>query len=166
MERRAIDGDLTHTAPLPLATMKLNTLSSINACSRDRTAGTECSTYRTPSPTICARRFAELRSRLEEISLIKPSRDAAFAEIDGAVADVDRVIRIFDALLRLAESTTGAPLRIRGRGRRGSRRDAVEFYAPAAELRKIDLCLLRRSVRVAGDPVLLAQALSNLIDIP
>jgi len=33
--------------------------------------------------------------------------DETYAEIDGAVADVDRVIRIFDALLRLAEIDAG-----------------------------------------------------------
>jgi len=34
--------------------------------------------------------LAELRSRLEELSLIRPSTDETYAEIDGAVADVDR----------------------------------------------------------------------------
>ena len=51
--------------------------------------------------------LAELRSRLEELALIRPSPETTFAEIDGAVADVDRVIRIFDALLRLAEIDAG-----------------------------------------------------------
>src|ERR1700680_2985444 len=51
--------------------------------------------------------LAELRSRLEELALIRPPAEATFAEIDGAVADVDRVIRIFDALLRLAEIDAG-----------------------------------------------------------
>ena len=51
--------------------------------------------------------LAELRSRLEEFSLIRPSTEETYAEIDGAVADVDRVIRIFDALLRLAEIDAG-----------------------------------------------------------
>jgi hypothetical protein len=38
---------------------------------------------------------------------MRPPPDATFGEIDGAVADVDRVIRIFDALLRLAEIDAG-----------------------------------------------------------
>ena len=51
--------------------------------------------------------LAELRSRLEELSLTKPSPEETFAEIEAAVADVDRVIRMFNALLRLAEIDSG-----------------------------------------------------------
>jgi signal transduction histidine kinase len=110
--------------------------------------------------------LAELRSRLEELALIRPPPEKTFAEIDGAVADVDRVIRIFDALLRLAEIDAGL--------RRSGfvtldlvdlAATAVEFYAPAAELKNIRLRLdAAASLEVSGDPVLLAQALSNLID--
>jgi signal transduction histidine kinase len=110
--------------------------------------------------------LAELRSRLEELALMRPAPEATFAEIDGAVADVDRVIRIFDALLRLAEIDAGL--------RRSGfvafdlvdlACTAVEFYAPAAELKNIRLQLhAEGSLKVSGDPVLLAQALSNLID--
>ena len=43
--------------------------------------------------------------------------------------------------------------------------NAVEFYAPAAELKNIHPAFRSAGpVRVLGDPVLLAQALSNLID--
>jgi signal transduction histidine kinase len=110
--------------------------------------------------------LAELRSRLEELALIRPPPEQTFAEIDGAVADVDRVIRIFDALLRLAEIDAGM--------RRSGfvtldiadlAANAVEFYAPAAELKNIDLAFISEGpVSVSGDPILLAQALSNLID--
>jgi signal transduction histidine kinase len=110
--------------------------------------------------------LAELRSRLEELSLIRPSTEETYAEIDGAVADVDRVIRIFDALLRLAEIDAGM--------RRSGfvsldvsdlAANAVEFYEPAAELKDIDLKVRSDGpLAVSGDPVLLAQALSNLID--
>ncbi len=82
------------------------------------------------------------------------------------MADVDRVIRIFDALLRLAEIDAGM--------RRSGfvaldvadlAANAVEFYEPAAELKGIDLKFRSDGpLRVSGDPVLLAQALSNLID--
>ena len=97
---------------------------------------------------------------------MRPSSDETFAEIDGAVADVDRVIRIFDALLRLAEIDAGM--------RRSGFvsvdiaelvSTAVEFYAPAAELKNISLNWHSDGpTSAAGDPVLLAQALSNLID--
>ncbi len=110
--------------------------------------------------------LAELRSRLEELSLIRPAAETAYAEIDGAVADVDRVIRIFDALLRLAEIDAG----MRRSGfvaldAADLAANAVEFYEPAAELKGIDLKFRSDGpLRVSGDPVLLAQALSNLID--
>jgi signal transduction histidine kinase len=79
---------------------------------------------------------------------------------------VDSVIRIFDALLRLAEIDAG--LRRSGfvaLDVADLAANAVEFYAPAAELKNIDLTFRSDGpVSVSGDPVLLAQALSNLID--
>jgi hypothetical protein len=110
--------------------------------------------------------LAELRSRLEELALMRPPPDVTFSEIDGAVADVDRVIRIFDALLRLAQIDAG--LRRSGfvtLDLAELAATAVEFYAPAAELRNIRLTLHAQApLQVSGDPVLIAQALSNLID--
>jgi len=110
--------------------------------------------------------LAELRSRLEELSLTRPAAPETFAEIDAAVADVDSVIRIFNALLRLAEIDTGM--------RRSEfvqvdvaevAAKAVEFYLPAAELKGVTLAFRERGpLAVSGDRVLLAQAVSNLID--
>ena len=110
--------------------------------------------------------LAELRSRLEELSLTRPAAEETFAEIDGAVADVDRVIRIFNALLRLAEIDTG----MRRSGfvpvsAADIARQAVDFYLPAAELKGISLAYRGNgSADISGDPVLLAQAVGNLID--
>jgi signal transduction histidine kinase len=110
--------------------------------------------------------LAELRSRLEELSVTKPGPDETFAEIEAAVADVDRVIGIFNALLRLAEIDTGA--------RRSGFVDvdpddlaakAVEFYLPAAELKGVALSFRGQAATIIrGDPVLLAQAIANLLD--
>lgn len=110
--------------------------------------------------------LTELRSRLEELSLTRPSLDETYSEIEAAVADVDRVIRIFNALLRLAEIDTGM--------RRSGfvpvdvtliSSEIVEFYLPAAELKDITLTLHSPGpTTIAGDPLLLAQAVSNLID--
>ncbi|HUI59208.1 MAG TPA: HAMP domain-containing sensor histidine kinase [Steroidobacteraceae bacterium] len=110
--------------------------------------------------------LAELRSRLEELSLTRPQPEEAFAEIDAAVADVDRVIGVFNALLRLAQIDAG----MRRSGFVGVdatelARQAVEFYLPAAELKGIALSFVGGGpARVSGDPVLLAQAVGNLID--
>jgi len=110
--------------------------------------------------------LAELRSRLEELSLTRPPLQETFAEIDAAVADVDGVIRIFNALLRLAEIDAGL--------RRSNFVEtdlgelvakAVEFYLPAAELKGLSLSLRDHGPTGARcDPVLLAQAINNLID--
>lgn len=110
--------------------------------------------------------LAELRSRLEILTLTRPSPTETFSEIEGAVADVDRVIGIFNALLRLAEIDTGTR-------RSGFVRvdvaavaaEMVEFYEPAAELKGVAFAFQTTGPAfIAGDPVLLAQAVSNLID--
>jgi hypothetical protein len=110
--------------------------------------------------------LAELRSRLEELSLTRPPAEEAFVEIDAALADVDGVIRIFNALLRLAEIDAGL--------RRSNFvatditeivAKAVEFYLPAAELKGLALSLRDPGpVWARCDPVLFAQAVNNLID--
>jgi signal transduction histidine kinase len=110
--------------------------------------------------------LAELRSRLEELSLTRPSDEETFAEVDGAVADVDRVIRIFNALLRLAEIDTG--MRRSGFVQVNANElaaEVVEFYSPAAEVKDVTLSFVSSGpVLVSGDPTLLAQAVGNLID--
>jgi signal transduction histidine kinase len=163
-----IHGDLKHRLPVARGDDELDTLArTINGMLEQieqlvrgvrNVSNSIAHDLRTP--------LAELRSRLEELALIRPAPETAFAEIDGAVADVDRVIRIFDALLRLAEIDAG--LRRSGfvaLDLAELAATAVEFYAPAAELKNIRLQLHAAApLEVSGDPVLLAQALSNLID--
>ncbi|WP_432239770.1 sensor histidine kinase [Herbaspirillum robiniae] len=110
--------------------------------------------------------LAELRSRLEELSLTRPDRERTYAEIEGAIGDVDRVIAIFNALLRLAEIDTGA--------RRSGFvptdvativDDVAEFYLPLAESRQRALSAGgQRPLFLRGDPLLLTQAIGNLVD--
>jgi signal transduction histidine kinase len=110
--------------------------------------------------------LAELRSRLEELSLTRPGPEQTFTEIDGAIADVDRVLGIFNALLRLAEIDTGA----RRSGfievdAAGIASEVAEFYQPVAELQGRTLSFASSGpLALAGDPLLLAQAIGNLID--
>ncbi|HEY3729664.1 MAG TPA: HAMP domain-containing sensor histidine kinase [Steroidobacteraceae bacterium] len=163
-----IQGDLSHRLPTHHSGDELNTLSqTINGMLVQieqlihgirNVSNSIAHDLRTP--------LAELRSRLEELSLTKPSSEQTFAEIDAAVADVDRVIRIFNALLRLAEIDSG----LRRSGfvavdMAEVAAAAVDFYQPAAELRGSVVALQSEAPAVIrGDPVMLAQALGNLID--
>ena len=110
--------------------------------------------------------LSELRARLEELSVSRPSDEETYAEIDAAINDVDRVMSIFNALLRLAEIDSGS--------RRGGFVDVdlarlgaevAEFYLPVAELKDIALSFVPTgNLTTVGDPVLLAQALGNLVE--
>ena len=110
--------------------------------------------------------LTELRARLEELSVTRPAPAETFQEIEVAVSDVDAVIRIFNALLRLAEIDAGM--------RRSAFVDidiakvaaqAVEFYLPAGELENLSFVFRDPGpVWVRGDSVLLAQAVNNLVD--
>jgi signal transduction histidine kinase len=163
-----VRGDWSHRLPAKAGSDELNTLSwTINGMLdqieqllhgvRD-VSNSIAHDLRTP--------LAELRSRLEELSLTRPGAEETFAEIDGAVVDVDRVILIFNALLRLAEIDTGmrrsgfVPLNAANIARQ-----AVDFYLPAAELEGVALSYRGTGAAdISGDPVLLAQAVGNLID--
>jgi signal transduction histidine kinase len=110
--------------------------------------------------------LTELRARLEEVSVTRPDPEQTFAEIEAAMADVDRVIAIFNALLRMAEIDTG--VRRAGFVEVDASRiaaEAAEFYHPVAELKGVALVFAPAGPqRLAGDPLLLAQAVGNLID--
>jgi signal transduction histidine kinase len=110
--------------------------------------------------------LSELRSHLEELIVTRPPPEQVWVGIDDAIVDVDRVIAIFNALLRMAELDTG----VRRAGFVDVDAGAVaieagEFYQPVAELQGVTLqCEAYGPLPLLGDPLLLAQALGNLID--
>jgi signal transduction histidine kinase len=110
--------------------------------------------------------LAELRARLEELSRICSGGGVTYDEVQKSVADIDRVIAVFNALLRLAEIDSG--LRRSGFRRvdlADLAREVAELYAPLTEEKGADFGVdAPRGLTVNGDPHLLAQAVGNLVD--
>jgi signal transduction histidine kinase len=110
--------------------------------------------------------LTELRGRLEALIRTQPPAEATFSEVGEAVNELDRIIAIFKALLRLAEIDSGARLA----GFREVRlceiaADVADLYGPLAEDKAIDLTWdVPDQLTVWGDPQLLAQAIGNLVD--
>lgn len=110
--------------------------------------------------------LAELRARLEGIIRDRPTRTAAFDEINHAVADIDRLIGIFNALLRLAEIDSG----MRRSGFRAVElaeitTEVAELYGPLIEEHGTGFSVeVPDGLAVSGDPFLLAEAVGNLVD--
>jgi signal transduction histidine kinase len=110
--------------------------------------------------------IAELRTRLEGLLQARPPPEATFETIEQVIADVDRVMGMFSALLRLAEIDSG----VRRAGFRlidpaEPARAAAELYGPALEAKEIGFTsALPSGLAVHGDTVLLAQAVANLLD--
>lgn len=110
--------------------------------------------------------LAALRARLEAVLLDVPRPENVLLEVEAALGDIDGVIDIFNALMRLAEIDAGVrrsgfvPVdlcQLAG--------EAMEFYLPLAELRGIALQVdCTQGLKMDGDPQLLAQALGNLVD--
>ena len=98
--------------------------------------------------------------------LTRPERETTFEEIHRAVADIDRVIAVFNALLRLAEINSG----VRRSGFRlvelaDLATEVADLYAPLAEEKDAVLAIdVHRGLAVNGDPYLLAEAVGNLVD--
>lgn len=111
--------------------------------------------------------LARARARLEE-SLVSAGEDAHALRqaVERGIADLDHIIRIFHALLRIAEAEAGA--------RRAAFRpfdlvpvlvDAAEFYGAAAEARGQSIALsLPENLPLVGDRDLVLQAVANLLD--
>ena len=110
--------------------------------------------------------LAELRGRLEGLLLTRPPSETTFRELEDAVASLDRLIEVFNALLRLAEIDSGARLA----GFNTVQLDRVVnevagFYEVVAEEKGVALTTSATAgIAVTGDPFLLAQAIGNLVD--
>jgi signal transduction histidine kinase len=110
--------------------------------------------------------LAELRSRLEGLLRSFGPTEAVADELQNAISDIDRLIGIFNALLRLSELDSGVR-------RAGFRRieladliaEVAEVYEPIAEEKAIALRVdVVHRPAINGDPFLIAQAVGNLLD--
>lgn len=110
--------------------------------------------------------LAETRARLESLLRQPAGTEASLDGITAAINDIDRLIGVFNALLRLAELDTG--LRRAGFARvdvPALLDDAAELYGPAAEAKGLNLVShADPGITLKGDRQLLAQAIGNLLD--
>lgn len=110
--------------------------------------------------------LTRLRMRLEEMqNHIDPDSPYA-ADIDGAIAETDRLISTFNALLLIAEADSGVARGTMSELNLGTVvADMVEFYEPLAEEKNLTIALAASDPAVVeGNPGLISQALANLID--
>jgi signal transduction histidine kinase len=109
--------------------------------------------------------LAEARTRLEDVLRLEPAKEVA-AGIEQALGDIDRLIDMSHALLRLAEIDSG----VRRSGFREVElseiaTEVVELYQPTAAEKAVRLAVdCETGLKVNGDPFLLAQAIGNLVD--
>jgi len=107
-----------------------------------------------------------LRNRLEDMQRRLDVDDPHLEDIDAAIAETDRLIGTFNALLLIAEADSGIT--------RGSMEpldlsaivaDIADLYAPLAEEKGIALAVAPSGVlTIEGNRSLVSQALANLID--
>ncbi|HET6605979.1 MAG TPA: HAMP domain-containing sensor histidine kinase [Rhodopila sp.] len=106
------------------------------------------------------------RARLEDAMLHATTADDLRAAIDRATLDLDGIVAVFQALLRIAEIEAGS--------RRSSftrldltsvLADVTDLYGVVAEERDVTLaCETPPAVAAYGDQALIQQAVANLVD--
>jgi signal transduction histidine kinase len=110
--------------------------------------------------------LARLRARLE-VSLLGEADAGRYAEtLRDTIAEADRLLATFNALLNIAETESGAsrepPAEL---DLAEVARSAAELYEPIAEEKELSLfCRADAVVPVQGNRHLLSQAVANLID--
>jgi signal transduction histidine kinase len=110
--------------------------------------------------------LTRLRNRLEDMQRKLNPDDPHLDDIDSAIAETDRLIGTFNALLLIAEADSGMT--------RGTMStidlsaivaDIADLYAPLAEEKEIGLEVAPSGVlTIEGNRSLVSQALANLID--
>ncbi len=110
--------------------------------------------------------LTRLRSRIEVALLGRLGAEEARRLLEDTVREIEGMIATFNALLAIARAESGS---LRSEWEDVDLREIAlevfDLYEPLAEERRIELLLeAPSSVRVRGQPQLLAQALANLVD--
>lgn len=111
--------------------------------------------------------LGRLRTRLETIQLTAMPPDERQEAIATAIGEADRLLRTFNAILKIAQAESGAPRRhFEPVGLNRLIEDLHELYEPIVDAAELDLiCHLPPGrIQVQGDRGLLFQAAVNLID--
>lgn len=110
--------------------------------------------------------ISRLRSRIEVALLGKDDPAAYRAALEGTIEDADAILSMFNALLTIAHAESGEPRKnFETVDVRKIVADAVEIYEPVAEDAGLSLDMEESpSVRLLGNPNLLGQAVTNLLD--
>jgi signal transduction histidine kinase len=109
--------------------------------------------------------LTRMKSRLEMLLRTHESPEAQRQAIERTIADADRLLATFTALLSIADAESGNARATMTRLDLGElAADILELYAPAAEERGISMRYAATSEFVTGSRQLLFQAMANLVD--
>ncbi|MDG2308199.1 MAG: HAMP domain-containing sensor histidine kinase [Candidatus Binatia bacterium] len=110
--------------------------------------------------------ISRLRSRIEVALLGKDDPAAYRAALEGTIEDADAILGMFNALLTIAHAESGEPRKnFEPVDVRKIVSDAVEIYEPAAEDAGLSVVMEKSPpARLSGNPNLLGQAITNLLD--
>ncbi|AXS39986.1 ATP-binding protein [Breoghania sp. L-A4] len=110
--------------------------------------------------------LTRLRNRVEAALREDPSEEGYRAALEATIEDSDQLIRLFNALLRIARVEAGSPDEGMARIDAGEiAREVAELYEPVAEEAGVGFTLdVDGSAPIEASRELVAQALANLID--
>ncbi|MEI9849515.1 MAG: HAMP domain-containing sensor histidine kinase [Sphingomonas sp.] len=164
--RRVMEGDLSERVPLRGRDDDFDQLAATLNAMLDRIEASLEAVRRVSDSVAHELRtpLARLQADLAELAAAPPERAAALAE--RAQGEAQWLARMFDGVLRISGiEAERHRVSLRPLDLSGLVADAAEYHAPQAEERCLTLdTAIEPGIEVTGDPDLLFQALSNLID--
>jgi signal transduction histidine kinase len=163
-----VQGDMTHRVPVSGTRDEFDLLAETVNVMLDQIAGLmdgvrEVSNsiahdLRTP--------LARVRGRLEEIASAPGLPRERLDDVQQAIAQVDAMMAVFEALLRIAEIDSGARREaFTEMDVAAAVADVAEFYGPLAQERGIACTVeVGAPLAIVGDRHMISQAIANLLD--